>query len=298
MIDLGQSTRAVAVDPDAREELFDRARDASTKQHQWPQADRLWTQVIEAYREAVDTARWVDRNDERQLARARWRHGMLLAMMGRPADGLATSRAAVADFERIHAAVAAEHDDPTSPRRDEALAELITAMIDAGEVAFAADQPDVRFELVERALAVGLQTAGPPPDAGPRTARAMGTAFHNQATALLFQSQSRPSGDGDATPAAMAASRAVEIRQHIADPADLLTLWELANTYALYAQCLTLMGDTDRASMVVRLGTQLTDLLGPGAAAIRTKLQAVAEVLREAPQVHTEVRKRRWFRRG
>jgi hypothetical protein len=83
----------------------------------------------------------------------------------------------------------------------------------------------------------------------------------------------------------MAASRAVEIRQRIADPADLLTLWELANTYALYAQCLTLMGDTNRASMVVQLGTQLTDLLGPGAAEIRTKLQAVAEVLREAPQV-------------
>jgi hypothetical protein len=86
------------VDPDAREELFDRARDASTMQHQWPQADRLWTQVIEAYREAVDTARWVDRNDERQLARARWRHGMLLAMMGRPADGLA--RAATATRPR------------------------------------------------------------------------------------------------------------------------------------------------------------------------------------------------------
>ncbi|MGW0828262.1 hypothetical protein [Streptomyces sp. NPDC002845] len=148
--------------PDEREALFERARDLSAQQRTWSDADAVWGKVIDAYRAAVRDARKPDRNDERQLARALWRRSMLLSMMGRAADGLAPGRQAVTLFEQLNEAVAQEERDVTAPRRDEALAELITAMVDLGEVAFATGDADARIALVDQALGVGPRTVQPP----------------------------------------------------------------------------------------------------------------------------------------
>lgn len=267
--------------PQEREELFEKARRYSTERTTWDQADKTWVRVIAAYREAVDTATRVDRHDQRQLARALWRHGMLLGMIGRPAEGVTAGRAAVSVFELVDQAVSAEHPDPTTPRRDESLGELITAVVDLGEISFVAGQPGARLELLEQALSVGLRQAGPPPGAGPKVQDAMGTAYHNQATALVHGLGEEPTPD-DAMPAALAASRAIEIRQGRMDPSNPITAWELANTYVIYAECLRLIHDFDRATMVLQLGDQLLGLLGPAAADIRRKHRATAVRLAES----------------
>ncbi|MFC3502501.1 hypothetical protein ACFOOK_16200 [Micromonospora krabiensis] len=282
-----------------RAAMFARARELSTRQQSWPQADRLWGEVVDAYRSAVRGPGPVDRRDQQQLARALWRRGMLSSARGRPAEGLALGREAVDLFARVNEAVTAEDRNATGPRRDEALAELITAMVDAGEAAFAAGEPTARLDLLQQAVATGLRSAGPPPGAGPKTREAMGTAYHNQATALLHRAITGASGDDDAREAALAASRASELRQGLADPARPLSVWELANTYAVYAQCLAVIHDLVRARMVLTIGEGLAGNLGPAGAPILAKLRVAARMIavEEASGrggAATEGRGRRW----
>ncbi|WP_406079657.1 hypothetical protein [Micromonospora sp. NBC_00858] len=280
--------------PDERERLFERAREHSTRQDTWAEADRLWIQVIDAYRQAVQGPGRVDRRDQQQLARALWRRGMLLSARGRAADGMAPGGEAVTLFERVNDVVAAEGGNVADPPRDEALAELITALVDLAEVAFAAGQPTTRLELVERAVAVGLLT-GSPPSAGPRTREAMGTAYHNQATSLLHRAVTRPASGDSIREAALAASRACELRQGLLDPLRPLSLWEMANTYGVYAQCLALIRDFDRAEMVLGLGIRLVELLGPAGEQPALKLRVAAEmVVREKATSQGSAGPRRW----
>ncbi|MGQ5261194.1 hypothetical protein ACTWLT_10600 [Micromonospora sp. ZYX-F-536] len=280
--------------PDERERLFERARELSTRQGTWAEADRLWVQVIDAYRQAVRGPGRTDRHDQQQLARALWRRGMLLSARGRAADGMAPGGEAVTIFERVNDAVAAEGGNVADPPRDQALAELITALVDLAEVAFAAGQPATRMELVERAVAVGLLTVSPP-SAGPATREAMGTAYHNQATALLHQAVTRPASDEVIREAALAASRACELRQKLMDPLRPLSLWEMANTYGVYAQCLALIRDFDRADMVLGLGNRLVELLGPAGAQPALKLRVAAQmVARERATSRGSTGSRRW----
>ncbi|GIJ35538.1 hypothetical protein [Micromonospora sediminimaris] len=268
------------MEPEAREEIFERAREYSTRPAGWEQADVLWLRVIEAYRQAVGGAQ-VDRHDQRQLARALWRHSMVLAAMGRHDRAKESGHEAVTLFAEIHQAVAAEHPDPTQPRRDEALGELITAMVDCGESAFVAGSPEVRLELLEKAVEIGLHTAGPPPGAGPSTRAAMATAYHNHANALLHRHQQQGAA-ADAREAALAGSRATELRLKALDPHQPITIWELANTYSIYAHALVAIGDVERAGLVVKQGSQLTDLLGAGGTEIQQKLRAAEALVRQA----------------
>ncbi|MFF5218424.1 hypothetical protein [Micromonospora sp. NPDC000442] len=268
------------MEPEAREEFFERAREYSTRPAQWTQADALWVQVVEAYRQAVAGGQ-VDRHDQRQLARALWRHSMVLAGMGRHDRAKESGHEAVTLFAEIHQAVAAEHPDPTQPRRDEALGELITAMVDCGESAFVAGSPGVRLELLDKALGVGLHTAGPPPGAGPRTGAAMATAYHNYANALLHRHQQQGAAS-DAQEAALAGSRATELRLKALDPHQPITVWELANTYSIYAPALVATGDVERARLVIKQGILLTDLLDVAGAEIRQKLRATEVLVRQA----------------
>ncbi|MEV4657043.1 hypothetical protein [Micromonospora sp. NPDC049301] len=281
--------------PDERERLFERAREHSSRQDTWAEADRLWVRVIDAYRHAVLGSGRANRRDQQQLARALWRRGMLLSARGRAADGMAPGGEAVTVFERVHDAVVAEGGEVAGPERDEALAELITALVDLAEVAFAAGQPATRMELVERAVAVGLRTVVSPPSAGPRTREAMGTAYHNQAVALLHRSVTRPGADDSIREAALAASRACELRQGLLDPLRPLSLWEMANTYGVYAQCLALIRDFDRAAMVLGLGNRLVELLGPAAAQPAQHLRVAAEMVAREKAASGEVAgSRRW----
>ncbi|MEU8166852.1 hypothetical protein AB0B97_10090 [Micromonospora sp. NPDC049004] len=285
--------------PDERRRLFEQARERSARQETWAEADRLWVRVIDAYREAVRGPGGV-REDQQQLARALWRHGMLLSARGRAADGMAPGGEAVVVFERVYDAVAAEGGNVAAAPRDDALAELITALVDLAEVSFAAGQPATRRDLLERAVTVGLTCAGNPPSAGPRTREAMGTAYHNQATALLHRHLTRPSSGAGAQEAALAASRACELRQGLLDLARPLTFWEMANTYGVYAQCLVLIGDLDRAAMVLAMGNRFVETLGPAAAEPAQKLRVAAEMLaREKGGSGGATGARRWgWRRG
>ncbi|MEV2238847.1 hypothetical protein [Micromonospora sp. NPDC049891] len=283
------------MEPEAREEIFERAREYSTQPARWEQADVLWARVVEAYRQAVAGGR-VDRNDQRQLARALWRHGMLLTALGRHDRATESGHEAVVLFTEIHQAVAAEHPEPTQARRDEALGELITAMVDCGESAFLAGSPDVRLDLLDKALGIGLHTAGPPPGAGPRTREAMATAYHNFANALLHRHQQQ-GATTDAQEATLAGSRATELRLKALDPHRPITLWELGNTYSVYAQALLATGDVERARLVVDHGIQLTDLLGAAGMEIRQKLRATAELIRGASGSGGGGRRWPWRRR-
>ncbi|MFI6262632.1 hypothetical protein [Micromonospora sp. NPDC051006] len=281
--------------PEQRDALFEQARERSMRRQSWAEADRLWAEVIDAYRRAVHASGPVDRRDQQQLARALWRRGMLSSARGRHAEGVALGREAVGIFEQVNDTAVAEDGNATGPRRDGALAELITAMVDLAEAAFAAGEPATRVELLEQALATGLRTAGPPPGAGPKTREAMGTAYHNQATALLHRALTAAAPAADAREAAMAASRASELRQNLADPSRPLSLWELANTYAVYAQCLALIHDFDRARMVLQLGNGLAGFLGPAGAEIVAKLRVAAGMVeREQASTAGAGQRRRW----
>jgi hypothetical protein len=266
--------------PDEREALFEQARELSTQQRQWADADTLWGEVIKAYRAAVTFAARPDRNDQRQLARAMWRRSMLLSAMGRPIEGVDWGRQAVELFEQINIAVTAEEPDVAAPRRDEALAELITSMLDLAEIIFVAGDADARIQLIDRALGEGLSVVQPP-DAGRRTQEAMGTGYHNYANALLHRYRQREEAL-DAREAALAGSRAVQLRQELVDLSRPLSMWELANTYAVYAQCLALIGDTRRAAAVIELGDGALDILGPAGADIAAKLMIAKQELNAA----------------
>ncbi|MEV1012151.1 hypothetical protein AB0I89_00090 [Micromonospora sp. NPDC049801] len=284
--------------PDERRRLFEQARERSTRQETWAEADRLWSRVIEAYREAVRGPGRAAREDQQQLARALWRHSMLLSARGWAADAMAPGGEAVVVFERVYDAVAAEFASVLATPRDEALAELITALVDLAEVSFAAGQPATRRDLLERAVTTGLTSAGSPPSAGPRTREAMGTAYHNQAVALLHRHLTRPSPTEGAQEAALAASRACELRQGLLDMARPLSFWEMANTYGVYAQCLVLIGDLDRAAIVLSMGNRFVETLGPAAAEPAQKLRVAAEMLaREKGGSRGGAGSRRWGRR-
>ncbi|MFI6781507.1 hypothetical protein [Micromonospora sp. NPDC050276] len=267
------------VGPDERGRLFEQAREWSRRRDTWPEADRLWIRVIDAYREAARGPGHAGRHDQQQLARALRRRGMLLSAHGRAAEGMAPGGEAVAIFERVYDAVAAEAGNVAAAPRDDALAELITALVDLAEVAFTAGQPATRRELLSRAVAVGLAAVGAPPAAGPRTRRAMGVAYHHQATALLHRHLTRPAAADGLREASLAASRACELRQALLDPARPRSLRELADTYGVYARCLAMAGDVERAGVMVALGNRLVKLLGPAAEQPAQNLRVAAELL-------------------
>jgi hypothetical protein len=267
------------VGPDERGRLFEQAREWSGRRDTWAEADRLWLRVIDAYRQAVSGAGRAGRHDQQQLARALRRRGMLLSARGRAAEGMAPGGEAVAVFQRVYDAVAAEGGDVAAEPRDDALAELITALVDLAEVAFRAGQPATRRELLGRAVAVGLAAVGVPTAAGPRTRRAMGAAYHHQAVALLHRHLTRPSSADGLREASLAASRACELRQALLDPARPLSLREMADTYGVYARCLAMSGDVERADVMLALGNRLVQLVGPAAEQAAQNLRVAAELL-------------------
>lgn len=283
------------MDADARDELFDRARALSEEPRTWAQADRLWVEVVLAYRGAVESADHPDLDELRQLAQAQWRHAMLLPQLDRAAEGVFIGRAAVMSFDDVHRLVAAQQPDATEPDRDEALADLITAMVDLAEIAFLAGDPQARLELLNRALVIGISNAGPPSEAGPWTQRALGTAFHSQADAELHRVLPLPT-EAEARPAASDASRAVQIRRDLVDLDDPLARWELANSYVLYLRCLVYMRDLERAELVLQPAEALVDTIdGRPGADLRRQLDGVAAAVRAE---RAGPARRRWWRRS
>jgi hypothetical protein len=141
------------------------------------------------------------------------------------------------------------------------------------------------------ALKNGSRT-GPPPTAGPHTRRALGTVYHNLAVALT-NAPAGPSLD-EAQQAALSASRAVELRQSVLDHDDLMTGWELANTYFVFASRLVLIQDFDRADMVVKLAGALVKILEPAGGDLTRQLRGTASLVADARALASG--RRRWKR--
>lgn len=279
--------------PQEREALFVQARQNSTRQESLAEAERTWVEVIAAYRAATAEPARADVRDRQQLARALWRYGMVLAMRGRAGDGLAPAREAVAVFKQVDAALAGANSSVTSPGRDEALSELITAMTDLAELSALVGRPDARLELLDQALGTGLRAAGPPPNAGVRTRRAMATAYHNLAVAQLHSLTRVPSAQ-QAEQAALSASRAVQLRSDLLSESDPLTGRELANTYLVYARCLTLIMDFDRAEAALQMADRLIDMLRPAPLDLAAELRETARMVAEGrAEVRGRTRRRR-----
>ncbi|WP_165965893.1 hypothetical protein [Actinomadura sp. 7K534] len=280
--------------PDEREELFEQAVSLSADRRTWSDADRLWTRVVSAYEAAIETSARVDRNDERQLARALWRHASLLAMLGRADEAVASGRQAVTWFRRIHDAVTAEG---TTPRRDEALGALLTALADLAGFEFNAGRPAARLDLLRQAAELGIAEVANPLTAGPHTKKAMGFIYHNFAAALLEGDHDHD----DVVEASLMASLAVEIRLGDLNAANPNSAWELANTYVVFARSLAAMNDRSRLEMLVPLAENLLDFLGPSAAALREELHAAAAPpeLPKIPETFSTPPppQRRWWRR-
>ncbi|GAA0547447.1 hypothetical protein [Actinomadura livida] len=253
--------------PDEREELFEQAVRLSADRRTWSDADRLWTRVVSAYEAAIRTSPKADRNDERQLARALWRHASLLTMLARADEAVASGRQAVTWFKQIHDAVTA---DGTTQRRDEALGTLLTAMADLAGFEFNAGRPAARLDILRQAAELGIAEVANPLTAEPHTKRAMGFVYHHFAAALLEGDHDRD----DVVQASLMASMAVEIRQSELDATNPSSAWELASTYVVFARCLVAMDDRPRLDMLVPLAENLMDHLGPSAAALRAELHA------------------------
>jgi hypothetical protein len=286
--------------PDEREELFERAKALAADRRTWRDADGLWVRVIASYQEAIEAAAKVDRNDERQLARAQWRHASLLAVLGRGFEAARTGREAVASFARVHDAVSAEEADPTASRRDQALGELLIAMADLAGFELNAGSSDLRLDLLRRAAELGVGQVGNPLTAGPYTREAMAFVYHHFADALLDHGQEHD----DLVQASLMASLATDIRQADLRPSDPQSVWRLATTCVTFARCLARTGDEQRLADVARLAENLMASLGPAADGLRARLRAVVPPTEIPPlpdimplRLSAQPPRRRWWQR-
>jgi hypothetical protein len=292
--------RGEGVGPDEREELFERAKALAADRETWPEADRLWIRVISSYREAIEGAVRADRNDERQLARAQWRHASLLAVLGRAVEAAQTGREAVASFARVHDAVSAEEADPMTPRRDQALGERLIATVDLAGFELGAGSSGLRLDLLRQAAELGMGQVGNPLTAGPHTREAMGFVYHHFAVALLDHGRDRD----DLVQASLMASLATDIRQADLQPAHPGSVRSLAATCVTFARCLVRMGDEERLAGVVRLAEDLMASLGPAADDLRAQLRAVVPPTEIPPlpdimplRLSAQPPRRRWWQR-
>ncbi|MGW1777911.1 hypothetical protein ACWCQQ_02055 [Streptomyces sp. NPDC002143] len=288
--------------PQEREELFERANSLAENRKTWADADLLWSRVITAYEASIEAADRIDRHDERQLARALWRQASLRSVLGRAEDALATGRAAVDVFTRIHDAVSAEHADPTAPLRDRALGELLTAKADLAGFTFNAGRPDLYVDLLTETAALGVGQVRNPVTAGPCTREIMAIVYQRLATALLDRRLDR----GDVIEASLMASLAVEIRLGALDAAKPRSPMDLAAVYVVFARALTAMGDHVRLGMLVSQAESLMEFIGEPAADLRAQLRSIVGPSDIPPlpdimprrMVYDPPPRRRWWRRG
>lgn len=263
-----------------------------------------WQSLVDRYRKA--SRDHPDADTTRGLARALWRLSMTLHATGNPAGALGPGRQAVAEFDTAFRKTLDWNADEQSPAVDAVLAELLVARCDLAEAAAAAGKSAEGIRVLEAAREVGTSI-----DVGPRSLRALGTAYHNLSIAemnRLIDGARRGRSDVDPTVPALSASHAVEIRQKALTPAEPLSMWELANTYIHYLRCLGLIEEPDRAVMVTELATQLVQVLPKGTLAdLRPQLAEAVGMLRTAYPAQARAfdragkagRPRRgWLRRG
>ncbi|MGW2050478.1 hypothetical protein ACWCPF_35685 [Streptomyces sp. NPDC001858] len=288
--------------PQEREELFERARRLAENPRTRADADRVWSEVIGAYEAAIEAADRIDRHDERQLARALSRQAALRSTLGRADDALDTGRSSVAVFARIHAAVSAEHADPTAARRDRALGELLTAKAELAGFALDAGRAELHVRLLTETAALGVEQVRNPVAAGPCTRDAMAFVYQHLATALLDRGRDRH----DVVEASLMASLAVEIRLGALDAANPRSPMDLAAGYVVFARALAGLGDHVRLGMLVSQAESLMGFIGEPAAQLRAELRSLVGPSEIPPLPDIMPRRmsydppprRRWWRRG
>ncbi|REE95703.1 hypothetical protein [Thermomonospora umbrina] len=259
------------------ESLFRRACELSADPSNLDEAAGLWPEVIDAYRELG--VREPGPSSGRGLARALWRHSLLLLATQRVPEAVAAGEEAVEVFDRVlDQTLLLRFEECVSPAMDQAVADAVRARTDLAQALTAAGRLEERTAVLSQAVAKAVLSGGP------LTRRALGTAHHDLSVAELNDFMcAAEGGRGDADPrsAALSASRATEIRRELADTTDPATLWELAGTYTHYAKCLLVLGDGERAVAVVRLARSLVAFDPPLFREIRPRLDQLMRVLRE-----------------
>ncbi|WP_157239322.1 hypothetical protein [Catenuloplanes japonicus] len=195
---------------------------------------------------------------ERVLARALWRLAQVRHAAGRPESALEPARLSVA--------FATQHGD--------GLADTLTYLCDAGEIAFAAGHPEERIALLTEAIARG--SAAPRSDA---VRRGLGTALHNLATARTVTLSQDPPDAGLLAETVALAARAREIRAALATPTDPMTVWEYAQTLLLSVDVTMLARRRPDAVTHLSELLPLLDRLGPPAAELTRRAARQARSL-------------------
>lgn len=210
---------------------------------------------------------------DRKLARALWRHGIVLhELLGRPLDALGPGRASVALGHDLLLSTAW-----SAEAYNKLVGEVVTATHDLSRIAAAAELDDEHAQLEGdvRQLCAGTDRT---------TTRAVGAALHNRAAyageaALALARRDRPfaavvAGGIDAS------VRAVAVRRSILDDDEPVTRWELANSLLALGHLRCLNGDGQiGAETLVEAYRAVAALPGPSAAAMR---RATYEALRGA----------------
>ncbi|MDR7275984.1 hypothetical protein [Catenuloplanes atrovinosus] len=217
---------------------------------------------------------------QRVLARALWRLAQVRHAAGRATEALEPAR-----LSTVYAAQRLDRLLNGTPARQRAVADAITYLCDAGEIAFAAGHPEERVEMLRDAIRLGERASDAP------VRRAVGTALHNLATAHAA-TLSRGARDAQLRAETVALSdRARTIRRGLVDEAEPLTVWEYANTLVM---CVGVAALGQRWADGVAHLTEAAPLLarlGPAASEMTARARMHAQMLGiVAPRLVAEAR--------
>jgi hypothetical protein len=200
---------------------------------------------------------------ERKLARALWRHAVVLhERLSRPRDAMSPGRESVALGQQL--LMTTESGDR---EYDRLVGEVATAMSDLSRIAAAAGHDDEYARLVRdvEQLCGGRDRA---------TTRAVGAALHSRAAhageaAIALASRGNPARSVVAA-GIDASARAVAVRRSLVDDDDPVTRWELANSLLAHGHLRCLIGDGQAgAESLVDAYNAVAELPGASAAAMR-----------------------------
>jgi hypothetical protein len=155
--------------------------------------------------------------------------------------------------------------------RDEIVAEVAVAAIDLAEVAFGDGSLQDGLRMLDLATSLCLGNAAP------AVQRALGTAVHNRANAMLGVIQNAPD-TSQMGPTLRDLNRfaedAVTVRRRLRDPGDPLSWFELAGSLLVLSIATAMLGDFPRsAALLTELTAELRPL-APGAAVDRLRALA------------------------
>jgi tetratricopeptide (TPR) repeat protein len=206
----------------------------------------------------------------RQLARARWRLALVQHALGNQSQARPTGLLAVQTGRGWLDAL-----PPGSDRRPEAVAEVATMAIDTAEISFAADKYEEGLALLEEATSLCWNEDH---ENHPVVSRALATAFHNHANALLAPIGTEIVDAGrvreQVAEFRKKAFSAMGLRFTLRAADDPLTWFELANSMLLASIACAMQNEPDQAATLLAATVEQTISLNPGTAVDRLRARA------------------------